>query len=96
MRRGGDGSPVSASCVWRTPPRGPLGDARDGFGRPAAVAEQEGTIIGQCPAALLVEHSERSQVRTLPKSITSFEKNHPAVAEVFARLGEARHEAGDC
>lgn len=29
-----------------------------------------------------------------PKSITSFEKNHPAVAEAFARLGSACHEAG--
>ncbi len=29
-----------------------------------------------------------------PKSITSFEKNHPAVAEAFAKLGDACHEAG--
>jgi alkylhydroperoxidase/carboxymuconolactone decarboxylase family protein YurZ len=29
-----------------------------------------------------------------PKSIASFEKNHPAVAEAFARLGEACHESG--
>ena len=29
-----------------------------------------------------------------PKSVTSFEKNHPAVAEAFARLGQACHEEG--
>lgn len=29
-----------------------------------------------------------------PKSITSFEKSHPAIAEAFARLGEACHESG--
>lgn len=29
-----------------------------------------------------------------PKSITSFEKNHPAVAEAFQALGDACHEAG--
>src|SRR5437763_16968505 len=29
-----------------------------------------------------------------PDSILSFEKNHPQVAEAFARLGKACHEAG--
>jgi alkylhydroperoxidase/carboxymuconolactone decarboxylase family protein YurZ len=29
-----------------------------------------------------------------PKSVASFEKSHPAVAEAFARLGKACHEQG--
>lgn len=29
-----------------------------------------------------------------PKSITGFEKKHPAVADAFAKLGKACHEAG--
>ena len=31
---------------------------------------------------------------SLPDSISSFEKKHPAVWETFARLGDACHEAG--
>jgi alkylhydroperoxidase/carboxymuconolactone decarboxylase family protein YurZ len=30
----------------------------------------------------------------LPNSVSSFEKNHPAVWEAFAKLGEACHETG--
>ena len=29
-----------------------------------------------------------------PKSVTTFQKNHPEIAEAFARLGQACHEAG--
>jgi alkylhydroperoxidase/carboxymuconolactone decarboxylase family protein YurZ len=31
---------------------------------------------------------------SLPNSVSSFEKKHPAVWEAFARLGEACHETG--
>ena len=31
---------------------------------------------------------------SLPYSVTSFEKKHPAVWEAFAKLGEACHETG--
>ena len=31
---------------------------------------------------------------TLPNSVSSFEKKHPAVWEAFARLGETCHESG--
>src|SRR5215467_3973037 len=31
---------------------------------------------------------------TLPNSISSFEKKHPAVWEAFAKLGESCHEGG--
>src|SRR5215472_9693765 len=31
---------------------------------------------------------------SLPNSVTSFEKKHPAVWEVFAKIGEACHETG--
>jgi alkylhydroperoxidase/carboxymuconolactone decarboxylase family protein YurZ len=31
---------------------------------------------------------------TLPNSVSSFEKKHPAVGDAFARLGEACHETG--
>ena len=31
---------------------------------------------------------------TRPRSVSSFEKKHPAVGEAFSRLGEVCHEAG--
>jgi 4-carboxymuconolactone decarboxylase len=31
---------------------------------------------------------------TPPKSVTTFQKSHPEIAEAFARLGKACHEAG--
>jgi len=31
---------------------------------------------------------------SLPNSVASFEKKHPAVWEVFAKMGEACHETG--
>jgi len=32
--------------------------------------------------------------QALPRSVSSFQKKHPAVWEAFARLGEACHETG--